>query len=67
MIDRMLSTGEVAKVLGVSVRKAVQLIDSKIIKGWKIPGSQHRRVEEKNLREFMREFGISEDRLEMLS
>ena len=66
MIERILTTGQIAKVMGVSMRKVVEWIDNKQLKGFIIPGSTHRRVEERYLREFMRTLGVSEDRLEML-
>lgn len=66
MPDRILTTGQVAKVTGVAMKTVVRWIDSGQLKGFTIPGSQHRRVEEKHLREFMKELGVSEERLELI-
>ncbi len=66
MINHVMTSGEVAKVMGINMRTVIRLIDSGKLKGFKIPGSKHRRVEEKHLRELMQELGISEDRFEIL-
>ncbi len=66
MTDRILSTGQVARVMGVATRTVTGWIDSGELKGWKVPGSRHRRVEEKHLREFMKDLGVSEERLELI-
>ena len=66
MANRILTTGQVARVMGVSMRTVVRWIDQKQLKGFVIPGSQHRRVEEKHLREFMKELGVSEERLKLI-
>ena len=64
--DRVLTTGQVSKVMGVSMRTVVSWIKDKKLKGFTIPGSQHRRVEEKHLRELMKDLGVSEERLELV-
>lgn len=64
--DRMLTTGQVARVMGVSVRIVANWISRGELKGFRIPGSRHRRVEEKHLKEFMKVLGVSEERLELI-
>lgn len=64
--DRMLTTGQVARVMGVSMRVVAGWIGRGELKGFTMPGSRHRRVEEKHLREFMKVLGVSEERLELI-
>lgn len=66
MADRILTTGQVARVMDVSTRTVTGWIDGGLLKGFRVPGSRHRRVEEKHLKEFMKELGVSEERLELI-
>lgn len=52
------TTGEVAKICGVCMRTVCKWIDSGKLKGHTIPGSDHRRVTEKELVSFMAKIGI---------
>ncbi len=56
--DDILTTGKVARSIGMSVRTVCRLIDTGFLKGWRIPGSEHRRVSRDDLEEFMRLHGI---------
>lgn len=49
----IMTTGEVAKVTGVNVRKVARWIDTGELPGWRIPGSTDRRVHRDDLRRFM--------------
>lgn len=44
-----LSTGQVAKELGVSVSTARRLMDGGKLKSWRIPGGKYRRVNREEL------------------
>jgi excisionase family DNA binding protein len=59
----LLTSGQVAKLCGVSIRTVCTLIDKGIIAGARIPGSGDRRVRREDLVRFMRErgFGKPED------
>lgn len=48
------TTGEVARVCGVTKRTVIQWVDSGKLKGYRIPGSRHRRVSAEALRTFLR-------------
>ena len=50
---KIFTTTEVAEILQVSNRKVTQWIDNKIIDGFPLPGSTHRRVSDVSLRKFM--------------
>jgi excisionase family DNA binding protein len=52
------TTGEVARVCGVTKRTVIQWIDSGKLKGYRIPGSKHRRVSADALRTFLRTYKI---------
>lgn len=52
------TTGEVSRICGVCMRTVAKWIDSGKLKGHTIPGSDHRRVTEKELVLFMRKAGI---------
>lgn len=55
---RVFTTGEVALLCAVSPRTAGQWVDSGKLRGYRIPGSNDRRVPAKNLAEFMRAHGM---------
>ena len=40
-----LTTGEAARVLGVSVRTVMRYFDKGILTGWKNPGTGHRAID----------------------
>lgn len=53
-----LTTGQVARLCGVAPRTASKWIDSGMLPGWRVPGSQDRRVKKTDLIEFMRSQGV---------
>lgn len=53
-----MTTTEVAKLFGFSAHLVRKWCDQGIIRSWKIPGSRHRRIEEKDLLAFAREHGL---------
>lgn len=53
-MSKVLTTTEVAKILQVSNRKVTQWIDNQTIKGFRMPGSTHRRVTWSELVNFMK-------------
>jgi hypothetical protein len=57
------TTGQISKLCGVAARTVSKWIDSEKLKGYRIPGSDDRRVTGKNLLAFMRKAGyeIPED------
>lgn len=62
----VLTTGEVARVCGVSTTKVGRWIDEEFLKGFKVPGGVARRVMRKDLAEFMAKHKVPLDRLEQL-
>jgi len=54
----ILTTGQVSKLIGMANRTVCRMIDTGLLKGWVIPGSNHRRVALVDLEEFMKEHGI---------
>jgi two-component system response regulator VicR len=48
------TTGDVAGICNVTKRTVIQWIDSGKLKGYRIPGSTHRRVSDEALRDFLR-------------
>lgn len=51
MPDRMLTTGQVAKMTGLSVRTVCKLFDQKTLDGYRVPGGEHRKISEISLRQ----------------
>ncbi len=56
--DVVLTTGQVAKFCKVAPRTVAKWIDQGLLKGYRIPGSQDRRVPKDNLVRFCQEHGI---------
>ena len=48
------TTGDVARICNVTKRTVIKWIDGGKLKGYRIPGSTHRRVSASSLREFLR-------------
>lgn len=61
---KVYTTGQVAKLAGVSPGTAVKWIDSGRLKGYRIPGSQDRRVTREDLVRFLRDAGMPTYRVE---
>jgi excisionase family DNA binding protein len=57
------TTGEAAKVCGVSQQTIIRSIDTGMLVGFKVPGSKFRRVKAVELRKFMRRHRLPLDRL----
>lgn len=58
-VGRALTTGQVARLCGVAARTASQWIDAGRLQGYRLPGSQDRRVHADDLVRFMRKHGIA--------
>lgn len=52
------TTGYIARLCHVTKRTVIKWIDGGKLKGYRIPGSRHRRVPESSLREFLRTYKI---------
>jgi excisionase family DNA binding protein len=48
-----LTTGDVAKLLGISQQTVIKCFESGILKGYRVPGSKFRRIPAKHLIRFM--------------
>ena len=59
------TTGQVAKVCHVAPRTVSKWFDAGRIKGYRIPGSQDRRIPRAHLIEFLRQHGMPLDGLEL--
>lgn len=57
------STGEAGYITHTSTQSIIKLIDKGMLKAWRVPGSRFRRIEERDLREFMIRNSIPMDRL----
>lgn len=55
---RFFTTGQVATLLGCSPKTVCKHIDSKRLRGFRIPGGQDRRVSQESLISFMQQHGI---------
>src|SRR3990167_544997 len=55
---KVFTTGQVAKIYKVSVRIVNKWFDSGRLKGYRIPGSQHRRIPREYLIKFLKEYGM---------
>jgi|CXWL01.1.fsa_nt_gi excisionase family DNA binding protein len=62
----VLTTGAVAKLIGLSTKKVSQLVDAGKLKGFKIPGSTHRRIARDEFEKFCAQYGIPIDRSQYL-
>lgn len=56
---RVFSTGAIAKICQCAPRTVAKWFDSGKIKGYRIPGSNDRRVTEGNLLAFLRQYGMA--------
>ncbi len=52
------TTGDVARICNVTKRTVIKWIDGGKLKGYRIPGSSHRRVSAESLRQFLRVHGL---------
>lgn len=57
----VLTTGQAAKICHVSYQTVNRLIDRGILKGFRVPGSKHRRVKRSDLLEFIKKYSIGAD------
>lgn len=57
-LKEVLTTGEVATACGVAMRTVSKWFDAGRIRGYRIPGSEDRRMPRKAVIEFMREVGM---------
>jgi len=67
-VDYRFRTGEVGKILSLSLSKINSCVDNGSLRGYRIPGSRHRRVVnmgEKGLIDFIEEHELPFDRLEL--
>ena len=62
--NRVYTTGQIAKLTQVAPRTVSKWFDSGRLKGYRIPGSQDRRVPEASLLRFLQEHGLPTDELE---
>jgi excisionase family DNA binding protein len=60
MNDKQLTISEAAKRLGVSRNTMRRLVDEGKVRGWRIPGSKHRRVPESEIVRLTEELPFSE-------
>lgn len=57
-LREVLTTGQVAKIIQVAPRTVSKWFDSGKLKGYRIPGSNDRRITRKELERFIKEHGI---------
>jgi len=51
------TTGQVAKMFGVSIPTIIKWYNDNLLKGFLLPGSQARRITKKSIAEFAAEYG----------
>lgn len=56
--DRIFTTGQVAKMLGISQQTVIRCVDRGRLKGFRLPGSRFRRIPAASLRAFVTEYGM---------
>lgn len=64
MSKKVFTTGEVARLLGININTAIKWFDSGELKGFRLPGSNERRITLAGLHEFMVRNHIPLDLLE---
>ena len=55
---KVYTTGQVAKICKMAPRTVSKWFDSGLLKGYRIPGSQDRRIPHKYLVQFLKEHGM---------
>jgi hypothetical protein len=60
--DRIFSTGECARICGLSQQTIIRCFDNGGIVGFRVPGSRFRRVPALRLKEFIEKNGVPADR-----
>jgi len=60
MIKDVLTPKDVAKLTGFSQSTIKKWMDRGLLKGWRIPGSNHRRFDRETVLAFLRSNGIPE-------
>ncbi len=58
-MKKVFTTGQAAKICKVAPRMVAKWFDSGRLRGYRIPGSQDRRIPREHLRKFMKEHGLS--------
>ncbi len=58
MVDKMWTTGEVAKITGHSARTIAKWFDKGLVSGYLIPGGVDRRISDRSLREMAERIGM---------
>ena len=61
---KVLTTGQVAKICSVAPRTVSKWFDSGQLKGYRIPGSQDRRIPAEYLRKFLKDNNMPEQALD---
>lgn len=57
------TTGEIAEILGLNINTVIKWFDSGMLKGFRLPGSNERRVPFEALKDFMRTYNLPLDLL----
>lgn len=57
------TTGEIAEILGLNINTVIKWFDSGMLKGFRLPGSNERRVPLEALKDFMRAYNLPLDLL----
>lgn len=63
-MQMLFTTGHIAKICQVAPRTVSKWVDSGLLKGYRVPGSQARRVRREDLIEFLKEHGMPLGELE---
>ena len=64
MAQQVFTTGQVAKICKVTPRTVSKWFDSGRLRGYRIPGSQDRRIPREALIHFLGEYGLATDGLD---
>lgn len=59
--NRDLTTGDAAKIAGVSQSLIIRWCNVGILKSYLVPGSKHRRISRRDLQQVIREHGMPEN------
>lgn len=64
-MNEILTTGEVAKITGLSQQTIIRCFDSGRLKGFRVPGSKFRRILQVELIAFMKRHGLPSQEFEL--
>lgn len=56
--NSVITTGVAARMVGLSIQTVIRMVDDGSVRGFRVPGSTHRRILLSSLREYCERHGI---------